>query len=103
MASSAIYIFSIIATLVIDEAALSLLLMIMDKYRSAWKQLDWIITQSLHEKSWILKSLIAELAKRTSHGKPVRAGHALRRFKLSTLPNRFRFIKKDRYFSYRHT
>jgi hypothetical protein len=37
----------------IDEAALALLTMTMDKYRSAWKQLDWSITNSLHEKGYI--------------------------------------------------
>ena len=37
----------------IDDAALALLSMTMDKYRSAWKQLDWSITQSLYEKDYI--------------------------------------------------
>ena len=37
----------------VDDAALALLSMTMDKYRSAWKQLDWSITNSLHEKGYI--------------------------------------------------
>ena len=37
----------------IDDAALALLSMTMDEYRSAWKQLDWSITQSLYEKDYI--------------------------------------------------
>ena len=37
----------------IDNAALALLSMTMDKYGSAWKQLDWSITNSLHEKGYI--------------------------------------------------
>ena len=37
----------------IDDAALALLSMTMDKYRSAWKQLDWSITNSLYEKGYI--------------------------------------------------
>jgi hypothetical protein len=37
----------------IDDAALALLSITMDKYRSAWKQLDWSITYSLHEKGYI--------------------------------------------------
>ena len=36
-----------------DDAALALLSITMDKYRSAWKQLDWSITNSLHEKGYI--------------------------------------------------
>lgn len=37
----------------IDNAALALLSMTMDKHGSAWKQLDWSITNSLHEKGYI--------------------------------------------------
>jgi hypothetical protein len=37
----------------IHNAAFALLSMTMDKYRSVWKQLDWSITQSLHEKGYI--------------------------------------------------
>lgn len=37
----------------IDDAALALLSITMDKYRSAWKQLDWSITNNLYEKGYI--------------------------------------------------
>ena len=37
----------------IDDAALALLSMTMDDYRRAWKQLDWGITNRLHEKGYI--------------------------------------------------
>lgn len=37
----------------IDDAALALLSMTMDKYGSAWKQLDWSISNSLYEKGYI--------------------------------------------------
>jgi len=41
----------------IDDAALALLSITMDRYRSAWKQLEWGITQSLHEKGYIENSV----------------------------------------------
>ena len=37
----------------IDNAAFALLSMTKDKYGHAWKQLDWSITNSLHEKGYI--------------------------------------------------
>lgn len=37
----------------IDNAALALLSITMDKNGSAWKQLDWSITNSLYEKGYI--------------------------------------------------
>ncbi len=37
----------------IDDAALALLSMTLDENHSAWKQLDWGITDSLYKKGYI--------------------------------------------------
>jgi preprotein translocase subunit SecA len=38
----------------IDEAALALLYLTLHEQRRAWKQLDWNVTNRLHEKGFIL-------------------------------------------------
>ncbi len=38
----------------IDEAALALLYLTIHEQRRAWKQLDWDVTNRLHEKGFIL-------------------------------------------------